>query len=78
MKTAEDAISFIQELPQGERQKVKAFLQTEDAFLEEDYSPEDIEKILQTAKEAEQGINVSPVLKTTEESIAYLRQFRKA
>ncbi|MBZ0255920.1 hypothetical protein K8I31_07645 [bacterium] len=59
MKTAEEVIQLIQELPEDERKKVKEFVSaSEDEFLEENYSPEDVAKILKAGAEAEKGINV--------------------
>jgi len=59
MKTAEEVIVIIQELPPEEREKVAEYLNArEEHFPEEHYSPEDIAKILQSGEEAERGINV--------------------
>ena len=60
MKTAEDAIAVIQELPPEEQQKVADYLTSgeEEYIEEENYSPEDIAKILKSGEEARQGINV--------------------
>ncbi|MDP8243997.1 MAG: hypothetical protein P9L94_07950 [Candidatus Hinthialibacter antarcticus] len=59
MKTAEEVIQLIQELPEGERKKVQEFVAaSEDEFLEENYPPKDIAKILKAGAEAEKGINV--------------------
>ncbi|MEW6237004.1 MAG: hypothetical protein AB1656_16590 [Candidatus Omnitrophota bacterium] len=80
MKTAEEIISEIKELSPEERRIVVDFVESnkEEAFAITRFSSEDMALLDQCEEEAEQGINVSPVLKTTEESIAYLRQFRKA
>lgn len=58
MNTAEDAITMIQTLTPEDRQKVKSFLLADDGFVEENYSDEDIEKILQTGKEIDEGVNI--------------------
>lgn len=71
MKTAEDAISILQELPPKEVQKVKEYLDAEEEFQEEDYSPEDIEKILQAGEDLDRGINVEkfPSMKEAKKSL---------
>ncbi|MEW6236321.1 MAG: hypothetical protein AB1656_13120 [Candidatus Omnitrophota bacterium] len=59
MKTAEEVIAIIQELPPEERQKVAEYLnESEEEFLEENYSPEDIALLDRLQDEAERGINV--------------------
>ncbi len=60
MKTAEDIIPEIQELPWKERQKVADYLisDKDEEFTEENYSPEDIAKILQAGEEAEREENL--------------------
>ncbi len=71
MKTAEEIILEIQELPVEERQKVADFLHAEDEeFLEENYSPEDTAKILQAGEEAERGMNI--------EEFSSMREARKS
>ena len=80
MITAAEIILEIKELSLEEREKVVDFVDStrKETFQITQYSLEDVALLDQCDEEAEQGINVSPVLKTTEESIAYLRQFRKA
>jgi len=78
MKTAEEVIVIIQELPPEEREKVAEYLNaSEEQFMEEDYSPEDAAKILKSVEEADRGINVSPELEG-DEAIAYLQRLRRA
>ena len=74
LKTADEIILEIKELPLEERQKVADFLisDVEEEFFEEDYAPEVIERILQAGEETEkeentdgpyQGDNVTAPLK---------------
>ena len=66
MKTAEEVLAIIRELPPEERQKIAEYMNAdEEKFLEENYSPEDVAKILKSGEEAERGINVSPELERT-------------
>lgn len=78
MKTAEEIIHQIQELSPEEQQKVTNFIysqQNDDS--EENYSDDDITKILQAGEEAENGIGTSPELEG-EEAIQFLRNLRNA
>ena len=77
MKTAQDVIMEIQELPPEEKQIVVDFVASiqEEEFFEENYSPEDIAKILQAGELAEKGIGVSPELEG-EEAVHYLKKLR--
>lgn len=78
MKTAEEIIHQIQELSPEEQQKVTNFVfsqQNDDS--EENYSDDDIAKILQAGEEAENGIGTSPELEG-EEAIQFLRNLRNA
>lgn len=78
MRTAEEIIQEIKELPWEERQKVAEYLsvEEEEPFLKTRYSPEDMAKLERDVEEYKQGIDISPVLKTPEEIIAYLNQFK--
>lgn len=60
MKTAQEFIAEYQKLPLEEKQMVVDYvISTEiEVFPEEDYSPDDIAKILKSGEEAERGINV--------------------
>lgn len=80
MKTAADIIQEIDELSFEERQKVAEYFNSdrEDEFLIENYSPEDIAKIIQSGKEAKCGINMSGPFTTTEEIIAHLEYIEKS
>ncbi|MEW6236319.1 MAG: hypothetical protein AB1656_13110 [Candidatus Omnitrophota bacterium] len=73
MKTAEEVIEILQELPPEERRKVAEYLyESEEEFLEENYSPEDMAKIEHDLEEAKQGINVIGPFYTTEELLSHL------
>ncbi len=78
MKTAQDIIKEIDELPLDEMKIVFEYVssKTEDTFHECEYSKEDIEKLNQIQDEVEQGINLSPALKG-EEAIQFLKKLRK-
>ncbi len=73
MKTAEQVISDIKELPVEEQLKVADYLNAQ----EENYSDEDIAKILQAGEDAEKGIGVSPELEG-EDAVNFLRNLRDA
>ncbi|RJP30549.1 MAG: hypothetical protein C4527_09395 [Candidatus Omnitrophota bacterium] len=74
MKTAQDVIMEIQELPPEEKQIVVDFVASiqEETYNPTYYSPEDMAKIDHDMEEAEQGINVSGPFYTTEEILAHL------
>lgn len=78
MKTADEVIQDIQELSFEERQKVVDYLLLEDdePFQPTRLSPEDMAKLDQDMEEYRQGIDVSPVLRTKEEIIAYLGRYK--
>lgn len=75
MRTADEIILEIQELPPEERQKVADYLNAGDGgeFLEEDYSPEDIAKLDRIQDEVERGINIIGPFSGTE-AIEYLKK----
>lgn len=76
MKTAEEIIQEIKELPLEERQKVADYMSVEEEpFLETNYSPEDMAKLYQDIEEYNQGIDVVGPF-TGEDAIAYLKQYR--
>ena len=92
MKTAEEVIMDFQELAHDQQEKVVQFVISvkeqeetnvlnkaleEEYIQEENYSPEDMAKILKSGEEAERGINVSGPF-AGEEAINHLRRLRKA
>ena len=92
MKTAEEVIMDFQELAHDQQEKVVQFVISvkeqeetnvlnkaleEEYIQEENYSPEDMAKILKSGEEAEQGINMSGPF-AGEEAINHLRRLRKA
>jgi len=78
MKTAEKIIQEIRNLPPEERQKVADYLyaEEEELFRVTKLSPEDMAKLDRDMEEYRQGIDVSPVLKTKEEILSYLNQYK--
>lgn len=58
MKTAEKINQELKEHPSENPGKVTNFLTSEEEYLEENYSEEDLAKINHDAEEAKQGINV--------------------
>lgn len=79
MKTALELIAEYKVLPPEEKRIVVDYVNSaeNEVYPEEEYSPEDIAKILKSGEEAERGINVSYALEG-EGVIAHLQRLRRA
>ena len=63
MKTAEEMILEIQELPPAERQKAENFIHEDEEYVEEEnYSDEDMALLNQLQEDAENRVNMSGLL----------------
>lgn len=72
MRTAEEIILEIKELPPEEVQKIEEYLYHEREECE--LSPEELEEVNRRAAEADRGENLSPVFDTVEEALEWLHQ----